>query len=109
MKNSLHGFLFSFLLTHRASFLLFLLLLGQFPAVMGGKISSPGAAAVIGEDIQKLPLATVICCNPPVAHTTDTYIPSHIFLNLAAFLEENVQELRWRWTTMSLFLYSTAH
>lgn len=90
MKKSPHNVLFSFLLNCRSNFLLCLLLFGQFLAVMGEKVSSPGADAAIGQDIQKLLLAMVVCCNSPVPHatTTDSYVPIHIFLNLSALLEK---------------------
>lgn len=75
-------------------------------AVMGAKVSSLCAAAAIGaEDVQKLPLAMVVCCNPPDIPTTDSYIAIYIFLFLSTVLEENAQELRSR-HIISLFLFS---
>lgn len=52
---------------------------------------SKGLFAWCSEDIQKLPLATVICCNPPDRQMIDSYEPIAIFLNLSAFLEKKVQ------------------
>lgn len=66
---------------------------------------SKGPFLWCSEDIQKLPLATVICCNPPETHMIDRYEPILIFLNVSAFSEKNVQELRWRCTTISLFFF----
>lgn len=66
---------------------------------------SKGLFLWCSEDIQKLPLATVICCNPPETHMIDRYEPIPIFLNVSAFLEKNIQELRWRCTTISLFFF----
>lgn len=42
----------------------------------------------LSEDIQKLPLATVVCCNPPDKYMIDSCEPIPFFPNLAAFLDK---------------------
>lgn len=106
MKNSLHSFLFSFLLKCRANFLLFLLLFGQFPAVMGGKVSSPGAVKTFRNCHWTQSFAVILLIH---THTTDSYVPIHIFLNLSAVLEKKptkVQDMRLKHTIISLFPFS---
>lgn len=68
---------------------------------------SKGPFLWCSEDIQKLPLATVICCNPPETHMIDRYEPIPIFLNVSAFLVKKVQAEMEMYNKISFFFCHT--
>lgn len=97
LKTSLHRFLFFFSCQSAEQLSPFLFLFGHFPAAMGAKAPSPCAAAAVGdEDMQKLPVAVVISCNPTDTHTANSCVTICVFRLLSIALEKKAQELRSR-------------